>query len=208
MNVGPYRLVSQLGRGGMGTVHLAVVEGVVPGVPVGERVALKVLHPDLVRDLDVFERFVHEATLGKRIRHENVVRTLDAGMDFGGGDAGTGGDQVYLAMEYVVGQTLAALRRSAGRLPEGVCRRVAREVARGLQGIHECGVVHGDLKPENVLVTRDEVVKVMDLGLARLRGMSLRSTGAGKFEGTFLYAAPEQFAEGARAIDARADLYA
>lgn len=201
--IGPYRLLSELGRGGMGTVHLAVVEGVVPGVGVGERVALKVLHPDLVRDLDVFERFVSEAAIGRRIRHENVVRTLDAGMDFG-----DDGDLVYLAMEYVVGRTLAAQRRELGKLPESACRRVAREVARGLQGIHERGVVHGDLKPENILVTRDDVVKVMDLGLARLRGMSMRSTGAGRFEGTFLYAAPEQFSEGTRAIDARADLYA
>ncbi len=191
----------------MGTVHLSVVEGVVPGVGVGERVALKVLHPDLVRDLDVFERFVSEAAIGRRIRHENVVRTLDAGMDFGDTFAG-GGDLVYLAMEYVVGRTLAAQRRDLGKLAESACRRIAREVARGLQGIHERGVVHGDLKPENILVTRDDVVKVMDLGLARLRGMSMRSTGAGRFEGTFLYAAPEQFSEGTRAIDARADLYA
>src|SRR6185503_1814043 len=167
--VGEYAILRELGRGGMGVVYLASVEGAVPGVPVGERVALKVIWPHLVADSDVFERFVQEASLGRSIRHENVVRTLAAGMD-----VRDDGETVYLAMEHVVGRTLAVVRAEAGRVPEGLCRRVARDVARGLVGIHERGVVHGDLKPENVLITADEVVKVMDLGLARLMDRTRR----------------------------------
>ncbi|MCE9637227.1 MAG: serine/threonine-protein kinase PknK, partial [Planctomycetes bacterium] len=200
---GPYRLDAQIGAGGMGTVWLATVEGAVPGLPVGERVALKIVHPHLVVESDVFERFVREAELGRAIRHQNVVRTLDAGMD-----VTDDGLLVYLAMEYVVGRTLSALRSDDGLVAEGFVRRIAREVARGLAAIHERGVVHGDVKPENVLLTRDEVVKVMDLGLARLRDRSLRNAVGTGFSGSLLYAAPEQFSRGQDDVDGRLDLFA
>lgn len=193
-----------LGKGGMGTVWLATVEGAVPGLPPGEEVAVKVVHPQLAADPDAFERFVHEAALGRRVRHENVVRTLDAGIEIDPDSAS--GERVYLVMEHVVGRTLAELRGSPQS--EGFCRRIARDVARALGGIHALGVVHGDLKPENVLLTADEVVKVMDLGLARFRDRTLRQSQAGSFAGSLLYAAPEQFAGDERVSDARADLYA
>ncbi len=199
--LGPYRLLSELGSGGMGSVFLASVEGHVPGVRVGDRVAVKTIHPHLVTDFEMFARFVQEAELGKQIRHENVVRTIDAGMD-----VGDRGETVYLVMDYVDGRTLGSIRKESGPLADGLCRRVARAVARALQGIHDHGVVHADLKPENLLITRDEVVKVMDLGLAHLRGHALRHSDSRKFEGTLLYAAPEQL--GDDPVDGRADLYA
>jgi serine/threonine-protein kinase len=95
-----------------------------------------------------------------------------------------------------------------GRVPEALCRHVGRETAKGLAAIHGAGAVHRDMKPENVIVTPDNVVKVMDLGVARLKDEALRLSQTGTFVGSVLYAAPEQFLEGDEALDGRADLYA
>ena len=179
--IGPYRLLESLGSGGMGRVYLAKVDDVVPGLRIGDRVALKIVHRELVRDFDAFSRFVQEAELGKQIRHANVVSTVDAGMDID-----SSGETVYLAMEFIQGRTLAEILAAAGPLADGTCRRIGREVARGLAGIHAVGAVHGDLKPANVLMTPDEVVKVMDLGLAHLHGRALRTSVRQCFQGTIL----------------------
>jgi len=191
--LGPYRVLSEIGSGGMGSVFLA--EG-----PEG-RVAIKVIHPALLEEEGFFQRFLLEAELGRRVAHENVVRTL-------GADAVVvdGSLRHFLVMEHVEGQTLRDLLHEMGRVPEDLCRHIGREVAKGLRAIHEAGAVHRDLKPENVLITADHVVKVMDLGVAHLAGEALRRSIAGGFVGTLLYAAPEQF-EGAEP-DGRADFYA
>jgi serine/threonine protein kinase len=201
--VGPYRLLRELGSGGMGTVYRAVCEGRAPGIRPGQEVALKVVHAHLANGDGFFKRFLREAEIGKRVRHPNVVRTLDA-------DAGTleGKPVHYLVMELVEGQTLRALLAELGRVPEALCLHVAREAARGLAAIHEIGVVHRDFKPENVLVTRDHAVKVMDLGVARVADEVMRLSMTGAFVGTVPYAAPEQFRGGGKDIDGRADLYA
>src|SRR6185295_2408866 len=130
--------------------------------------------------------------------HENVVRTFDC-------DA-MGGHH-FLVMEYVEGQTLRSLLAELDRVPEELCRHIGREVAKGLAAIHAVGVVHRDMKPENVLVTKEHVVKVMDLGVARLADEALRLSQSGAFVGSVQYAAPEQFRSAAD-VDARADLHA
>jgi tetratricopeptide (TPR) repeat protein len=204
--LGPYRIERELGSGGMGKVYAASASD-------GATVALKVVHPHLVADADALARFRREAAVGISIRHANVVATLAAGEDDG---------RQWLALEYVEGQTLHALQQELGTVPEELCRHVAHEVAAGLAAIHATGIVHRDMKPENVLITRDNVVKVMDLGVARGAEDDARITQTGAFVGSLQYAAPEQFgalaprsatseassAKGVDAIDGRADLHA
>ncbi len=201
--LGPYRVISRLGSGGMGDVWLAAVEGETPSGARGDRVAVKVVRSHLLERPGFLDRFRREAEVGTRIRHENVVRTLDT-EDF---DAG-GFRHHCLVMEYVEGQTLRALLAELDRLPEDLCRHVGREIAKGLAAIHAAGVVHRDLKPDNVIVTKDHVVKVMDLGVALLVDESARLSQTGVFVGSIHYAAPEQFRRGGRDVDARADLHA
>jgi tetratricopeptide (TPR) repeat protein len=162
-------------------------------------VALKIVHPHLLETPGFFKRFLREAEIGRRVEHANVVRTLDC-------DALSG--HHFLVMEYVEGQTLRELLHDLERVPEELCRHVGREVARGLAAIHAAGVVHRDLKPENVLITLEHVVKVMDLGVARLQDEAIRLSQAGDFVGSLEYAAPEQFRAEDCEPDGRADLYA
>ncbi len=201
--VGPFRVERELGSGGMGRVFLAQSEDKVPGVEKGTRVAVKVVHPHLLHRSGFFRRFVLEAELGRKVRHENVVRTLF--VDAAPGERGT---DHFLVMEYVEGQTLRELADDLERVPEELCRHVAHEVARGLAAVHEAGIVHRDLKPENVLITADHVVKLMDLGVARLSDEVLRLSQTGAFVGSVHYAAPEQFKGDGAEVDGRADLHA
>jgi tetratricopeptide (TPR) repeat protein len=166
----------------------------------GQRVALKVLHPHLLESQEAVERFRREAEVGQRVQHDNVVRTLDVGSAVIGGST-----HHYLVMEYVEGQTLRGLLKELGRVPEELCRHIGREIAKGLEAIHAAGVVHRDLKPENVLITEEHVVKVMDLGVARLQDAAFKLSQTGAFLGSVLYAAPEQFR--GEAPDSRADFY-
>jgi serine/threonine protein kinase/tetratricopeptide (TPR) repeat protein len=230
--IGPYRIERRLGAGGMGEVYLATLVRDAAGLAAGGRVALKLVHAHLLERKGFVERFEREARLGLSIRHENVVRTLDAALlDV----AGT--PRHALAMEHVEGETLRAMLDELERLPEGLCRHVGREVARGLEAIHAAGAVHRDLKPENVIVcapradegvakpedggelggrvaraghapvTREHVVKVMDLGVARLAAEAARLSATGVFAGSIHYAAPEQFRRRGDDVDARADLF-
>ena len=193
--LGPYCIDAELGSGGMGRVYAATGPS---GV-----VALKVIHPHLVADGDALARFRREAQVGVSIRHRNVVATLAAGEE-----RGENGVQHWLALEYVEGQTLHSLQEELGTVPEELCRHVAHEVAAGLAAIHAAGIVHRDMKPENVLITRDHVVKVMDLGVARGAEDDSRLTQTGAFVGSLQYAAPEQFTGGGKGLDGRADLHA
>ncbi len=195
--LGPYLIGRELGSGGMGTVYAATAVDRTPGLAAGTVIALKIVHPHLLRTPGFFKRFMREATLGQSIAHENVVRTLEC-------DAID--DTHFLVMEYVEGQTLAELQRELQCVPEELCRHVAREICKGLVAIHAAGIVHRDLKPENVLITADHVVKIMDLGVARLVDEAIRLSQSGAFVGSVEYAAPEQFEGGD--VDGRTDLHA
>jgi tetratricopeptide (TPR) repeat protein len=162
-------------------------------------VALKVVHEHVAATPGFLERFVREGEVGRSVRHENVVATLAAGEDAG---------RHWIALEYVEGQTLRGLADEMGTVPEELCRHVGREVAKGLGALHAAGLVHRDVKPENVLITRAHVVKVMDLGIARGADDEQRMTATGMFVGSVQYAAPEQFTGGGKGLDARADLHA
>jgi len=193
--IGDYELGEQLGVGGMGTVYHARNRG-------GEIVAIKIVHPQLLGNPAALDRFLREASIGQRIRHANVVRTLMAD------SYECDGQTVHaLVMEFVEGQTLADMREELGYLPDELCRHVGEEIARALAAIHEVGAIHRDIKPSNVLITPQHEVKVMDLGVAMLVDEAMRLTQTGDFLGSILYAAPEQFDPDAT-IDGRTDLYA
>jgi tetratricopeptide (TPR) repeat protein len=177
----------------MGTVYRA--DG--PHGPV----AVKVLHRHLLQAPGAFKRFLREAEIGRRVRHPNVVRTLEVDA------ADLGGETVhYLVMDYVEGQTLRQLLDELGTVPEELCRHITASIADALEAIHGLGAIHRDLKPENVLVTPDHTVQVMDLGVAFLADEAMRLSQTGHFLGSVLYAAPEQW-EMSPEFDARCDLF-
>jgi len=193
-SLGVYRLVAELGTGGMGTVYRAEDEA-------GTIVALKVVHAHLLRTRNFRERALREAHIGQQIRHPNVVATFGVEAEEIDGE-----ETLFLSMEYVEGQTLRSLLVEMDRVPEDLCRHIALEIVHGLDAIHARGVVHRDLKPENVLITRDHVVKVMDLGVARRAEETIALSRTGAFVGSVPYGAPEQFMPGDP--DPRSDLYA
>jgi eukaryotic-like serine/threonine-protein kinase len=193
---GRYDIVEMLGSGGMGVVYRAFDR------EVGEAVAIKALRPDL-GDIDatLLERFKQELRLARRITHRNVVRTYDLGEVDG---------TYYITMELVRGTTVATLIREAGRLDVPATLTIGKQVCRALEVAHEEGVIHRDVKPQNLLVDHSGFLKVMDFGIARLAehhsdpGRAL--TAAGVVVGTPQYMAPEQLFGGP--VDGRADLYA
>ncbi|MHC4956170.1 MAG: protein kinase domain-containing protein, partial [Planctomycetota bacterium] len=187
--LGPYRIVSELGTGGMGTVYLAEHSGLPAEAPEERRrVAIKIVHPHLLETPGFFKRFMQEAEFGKRVRHENVVRTFDV-------DAlmQEGQNHHFMVMEYVQGKSLRELLVDLGTIPETLLREIALQTAAGLCAIHSEGIIHRDLKPENILITDDHEIRIMDLGVAKLQEATLSITKDGQFAGSLLYAAPEQF---------------
>ncbi len=128
--IGPYKIESELGTGGMGTVYLAQVAEKTPVLDQGVRIALKIVHPHLLATPGFFKRFLREAEVGKQVQHENVVRTFDADALAHGGV-----QHNFLVMEYVEGQTLRDLLTELERVPEELCRHIGREVAKGLAAI-------------------------------------------------------------------------
>ena len=192
--VGPFRVVRELGRGATGRVLEALG-------PDGSRAAVKVVHPHLRSDPATVARFLREAEAGRRVRHPGVVRTLDAGRA-----VVDGLETPWIAMEAVDGRDLRAVLAEAGPVGERFARVVGAAVADALAAVHAAGLVHRDVKPENVVVTAREDVRLADLGLALLRDEATRLSATGAFVGTLLYAAPEQL-RGAT-VGPEADLYA
>lgn len=189
---GRYEIKSVLGQGGMGVVYRAVDR------ELDEQVAIKLLHGEMVRrDASLLERFKQEIRLARRITHPNVVRTHDLGEADG---------LYYITMEFVEGTSLDDLIRKRGKLPVGVTLTVARQLLRALEAAHAQGVVHRDIKPQNMIVDAQGFLKVMDFGIARLADNSKGLTMEGAVVGTPDYMAPEQLL--GREVDGRADIYA
>lgn len=185
-----YLVRSRIAHGGMATVYLAT------DTRLDREVALKVMHAELARDTAFVNRFIGEAKSVARLSHPNIVAVFDQGSD---------GRYLYLAMEYVPGRTLRALLAERGWLPWAEALRIMDPVLAGLAAAHHAGIVHRDVKPENVLITTDGRVKVVDFGLARAQAAT-RNTQAGQIIGTVAYIAPEQVTGGA--TDFRTDVYA
>jgi serine/threonine-protein kinase len=187
---GRYELLGVLGHGGMATVYGA------RDLALGRTVAVKVLSPGLAADPRLLERFEQEARAAAALNHPNVAQVYDSGQD--------GGDH-FIVMEAVAGETLAALLRRRGTLPIGRAVAIAMDVLTALDVAHEKGIVHSDVSPGNVMLTRDGAVKVLDFGIARaLEGGGPAQTTS--VLGTAAYLSPEQAA--ALPFDGRADLYA
>ena len=187
-----YEIGRLLGRGGMGAVYLAREKAL-------ERaVAIKVLPPETATDADTRERFRREARTAAKLTHANIVPLHTFG-DVEG--------MLYFVMGYVKGESLAERMRREGKLPEDDVRRILAEVADALHYAHKQGVVHRDIKPDNILL-EDETGRPMltDFGVAKARASGATLTEAGAVVGTPYYMSPEQ-ASGARDIDGRSDLY-
>lgn len=174
----------------MATVYLAL------DIRLDRMVALKVMHRSLAEDPAFVRRFIGEAKSVASLSHPNVVHVFDQGTD---------NDVVYLSMEYVPGRTLRDILRDRGRLPAREALEIMIPVLAALGAAHQAGMVHRDVKPENVLMTDDGRVKVVDFGLARAIEAT-NQTRTGVMIGTIGYMAPEQVTTGA--ADVRSDVYA
>ncbi|MEO3804149.1 Stk1 family PASTA domain-containing Ser/Thr kinase [Nonomuraea sp. B1E8] len=187
---GRYRIESRIARGGMATVYLAL------DIRLDRTVALKVMHRSLAEDPAFVRRFIGEAKSVASLSHPNIVHVFDQGTDT---------DVVYLSMEYVPGRTLRDILRDRGRLPAREALEIMIPVLAALGAAHQAGLVHRDVKPENVLMTDDGRVKVVDFGLARAIEAT-NQTRTGVMIGTIGYMSPEQVTTGG--ADVRSDVYA
>lgn len=185
-----YEITARIARGGMATVYRAMDRRL------EREVALKIMHPHLAEGSDVLARFRREARASARLSHPGIVGVYDQGSD---------GDTAYLALEHVAGPDLRAVLRERGTLPLGEALDVVEAVLDALAAAHAAGLVHRDVKPENVLIAADGRVKVADFGLARAVTEATAAT-TGTVLGTVAYLPPEVVTSGA--ADARADVYA
>lgn len=188
---GRYVVRSRIARGGMATVYLAT------DTRLERDVALKVMHPHLADDEQFVARFHREAKSAARLSHPGVVAVYDQGAEDG---------TVYLAMEYVEGQTLRDLLAESGPLTPREALGILEPVLDALGAAHRAGIVHRDVKPENVLLADDGRVKVADFGLARAATSAASSTTQGMLIGTVAYLSPELVLRGV--ADSRSDVYA
>src|ERR671933_1200973 len=186
---GRYAVTARIARGGMATVYLALDRRL------DRQVALKVMHAHLGDDPQFTARFIREARAAARLSHPGVVAVFDQGEDDG---------LLYLAMEYLQGRTLRQVLGELGVLTPGETLDVVEPALEALAAAHAAGIVHRDVKPENVILTDDGRVKVADFGLAR--AASAGTTTSGVLMGTAAYLAPELVARGV--AGPRVDVYA
>ncbi|MGW0958208.1 protein kinase domain-containing protein [Streptomyces gelaticus] len=196
---GRYQLRDLLGEGGMASVYLAY------DTALDRQVAIKTLHTELGREQSFRERFRREAQAVAKLQHTNIVSVFDTGEDELGGAL-----MPYIVMEYVEGQPLGSVLQADiqnhGAMPADRALKVTADVLAALDTSHEMGLVHRDIKPGNVMVTKRGVVKVMDFGIARAMQSGVTSmTQTGMVVGTPQYLSPEQAL--GRGVDARSDLY-
>ena len=186
---GRYQVIEELGRGGMGRVYK------VQDTDIKEKIALKLLRPEITLDRETVERFSNELKLARKISHRNVCRMFDLGRAEG---------TTFITMEFVPGEDLKSFIHRSKQLNIGTALSIAKQVCEGLEEAHRLGVIHRDLKPGNIVIDKDGDAKIMDFGIARsLSGRGI--TGAGVLIGTPEYMSPEQV-EG-KDIDQRSDLY-
>jgi serine/threonine protein kinase/Flp pilus assembly protein TadD len=187
--VGRYQIIEELGKGGMGKVYKA------NDIKIKEKIALKLIKPEIAKDKKTIERFNNELRLTRKIRHKNVCQMFDLGEDKG---------THFITMEFVDGQDLKKLIRQTGQLAIGTTINIAKQVCGGLVEAHALGVVHRDLKPSNIMIDSDGNARIMDFGIARsLEAKGI--TGVGVMIGTPEYMSPEQV-EG-KGVDQRSDIY-
>ena len=186
---GRYQIIEELGKGGMGKVYKA------NDTDIKEKVAIKLIKPEISTDKKTIERFQNELKFARKIRHKNVCQMYDLNREDG---------TYYITMEYVAGQDLKKLIRQTGQLAIGTLINIAKQVCDGLAEAHQLGVVHRDLKPSNIMIDADGNARIMDFGIARsIEGKGI--TGAGVMIGTPEYMSPEQV-EG-KDSDQRSDIY-
>src|SRR5216110_1302118 len=206
---GQYHIESLLGKGGMGAVYRA------RHILLGDRVAIKVLPPEMRGNTEWLRRFQREGQAARRFRHPNAVTVYDLRTSSNG--------TIYLVMEYVEGNTLDAELKRHGRFAPAEALAMLDPIMSVLNAAHAMGVVHRDLKPENIMIGKatsggESVVKLLDLGIAKLKEVAgAEKTGntnltiAGQMLGTPYYMSPEQWGElprdGNSEIDGRADIY-
>jgi serine/threonine-protein kinase len=187
-----YQLLERLGVGAMGAVLKATKKDT------GEVVALKILKPELAKDQEFVQRFNREALAVQALNHPNIIRAVQIGKS---------GDYHFFAMEFVDGETASKIVKSRGKLPERLALSVTRQIASALEHAWKHRIIHRDIKPDNIMITRDGTAKLTDLGLARTVKQESTLTITGVVMGSPAYISPEQ-ATGEKNLDTRSDIYA
>jgi serine/threonine protein kinase len=196
-----FRILEKLGEGGMGVVYKA------HDTRLDRPVALKFLPPDLTRDPEARERFIHEAKAASALQHPNICTIHDIDE--------TADNQLFIVMDCYEGETLKSRIAKGPRLPDGSYEGgqelriedaidIALQVAQGLAKAHESGIIHRDIKPGNIIVSKDGIARIVDFGLAKLAGQTVL-TKTGRTLGTVAYMSPEQ-ARGEQ-VDQRTDIW-
>ncbi|HDG67828.1 MAG TPA: serine/threonine protein kinase, partial [candidate division Zixibacteria bacterium] len=186
--LGNFQLIKKIASGGMGDLYYGIQ------LSLRRPVAVKQLHPDLASDPKYIERFEREAVLLGAMSNENIVGVIEFGRESG---------FYYIVLEYVDGVSLAGLVKKVGPLPSNVALTIIEGAARGLAYAHKKGVVHRDINPANIMLSRDGIIKITDFGLAKPVGFS--GDSGGLIVGTPGYMSPEQ-ARGEE-VDSRSDIF-
>ncbi|NLB91034.1 MAG: serine/threonine protein kinase, partial [Clostridiales bacterium] len=173
-----YRIIHLIGKGGMANVYLA------EDLRTGHQVAVKILRPEFNQDEEFLQRFNREAQAASKVSHHNIVNLLDVGME---------NNMRYLVMEYVKGTNLKELIKAKGKLPVEIAVQITIRILSALQHTHRNGVIHRDIKPQNILVQTQGHIKVADFGIAKVANSATLSKGDSVM-GSVHYFSPEQAA--------------
>ena len=194
-SVGNYELIEKIAEGGMGAIYRGRQRGS------GLVVAVKIMPAHMAQNPILLKRFEQEFRAASRLDHPNIVSALAIDQLHG-----ENGDQPYLVMEFVEGESLGQKIEREGRMSEADAIRVIAQVAQGLHRAHKQNLVHRDVKPDNILLSTDGVAKLADLGLVKETDTDLNLTKTGRGLGTPHFMAPEQF-RNAKNADSRCDIY-